>query len=46
VLRDLFRYAYGRLSDPPAPAGIAPGEKRVVTVTRRLTRPRREVAHG
>ena len=46
VLRDLFRYVYGRLSDPPAPAGIAPGEKRVVAGTRRLTRTRREVAHG
>jgi predicted PurR-regulated permease PerM len=46
VVRDLFRYVYGRLSDPPAPAGIAPGEKKVVAVTRRLTRTRREVAHG
>lgn len=26
VARDLFRYAYGRLSDPPRPAGILPGE--------------------
>jgi predicted PurR-regulated permease PerM len=26
VLRDLFRYAYGRLSDPPWPAGVLPGE--------------------
>jgi len=26
ILRDLFRYAYGRLSDPPRPAGLLPGE--------------------
>jgi predicted PurR-regulated permease PerM len=24
--RDLFRYAYGRLGDPPRPAGLLPGE--------------------
>jgi predicted PurR-regulated permease PerM len=30
--RDLFRYAYGRLGDPPRPAGLLPGEKlRVVS---------------
>lgn len=27
VARDLFRYAYGRLSDPPRPAGLLPGER-------------------
>jgi predicted PurR-regulated permease PerM len=26
VSRDLFRYVFGRLGDPPQPAGIAPGE--------------------
>ena len=38
VLRDLFRYVYGRLSEPPRPAGVAPGETAVVPVTRRLMR--------
>jgi predicted PurR-regulated permease PerM len=31
VVRDLFRYAYGRLDDPPRPAGLLPGERMVVT---------------
>jgi predicted PurR-regulated permease PerM len=26
ILSDLFRYLYGRLSDPPAPAGVLPGQ--------------------
>ncbi len=26
ALRDLYRYAYGRLSDPPQPAGVLPGK--------------------
>jgi predicted PurR-regulated permease PerM len=26
IIRDLFRYAYGRVSDPPRPAGLLPGE--------------------
>jgi predicted PurR-regulated permease PerM len=26
IARDLFRYVYGRLSDPPRPAGLLPGE--------------------
>jgi predicted PurR-regulated permease PerM len=26
VVRDLFRYIYGRLSDPPRPAGLLPGQ--------------------
>lgn len=26
VVRDLFRYTYGRLSDPPLPAGVLPGD--------------------
>jgi len=26
IARDLFRYAYGRLSDPPRPAGLLPDE--------------------
>jgi predicted PurR-regulated permease PerM len=25
VFRDLFRYVYGRVSDPPQPAGVLPG---------------------
>ncbi len=26
VVRDLFRYVYGRVNDPPRPAGVLPGE--------------------
>ncbi|HEX5163857.1 MAG TPA: AI-2E family transporter, partial [Thermomicrobiales bacterium] len=26
IARDLFRYTYGRLSDPPSPTGVLPGE--------------------
>jgi predicted PurR-regulated permease PerM len=26
ILTNLFRYLYGRLSDPPAPAGVLPGQ--------------------
>jgi predicted PurR-regulated permease PerM len=26
VVRDIFRYVYGRLSEPPLPAGLLPGE--------------------
>jgi hypothetical protein len=26
IVFDLYRYVYGRLSDPPRPAGILPGE--------------------
>lgn len=26
VVRDLFRYAYGRFAEPPRPAGLLPGE--------------------
>ena len=26
IVFDLYRYAYGRLSDPPRPAGVLPGE--------------------
>ncbi len=46
VLRDLFRYAYGRLSEPPRPAGLAPGERVVAPVSQRLMRGRGEVARG
>jgi predicted PurR-regulated permease PerM len=28
MARDLFRYAYGRLGDPPRPAGLLPGRSR------------------
>jgi predicted PurR-regulated permease PerM len=27
IVRDLYRYAYGRTSDPPTPAGAIPGER-------------------
>jgi predicted PurR-regulated permease PerM len=46
VLRDLFRYVYGRLSDPPAPAGVVPGERASVPITRRMMRGGREVVRG
>jgi hypothetical protein len=46
VLRDLFVYAYGRLSDPPRPAGVAPGERRTVPLARRQLRAGNEVARG
>jgi predicted PurR-regulated permease PerM len=26
IIRDLFRYLYGRLGDPPSPAGVIPGD--------------------
>lgn len=48
VVRDLFRYAYGRLSDPARPAGILPGDPRWLahespvaarTVARRRSQP-------
>jgi predicted PurR-regulated permease PerM len=26
IVRDLFRYVYGRVSEPPRPAGVLPGE--------------------
>ncbi|HYI14696.1 MAG TPA: AI-2E family transporter [Thermomicrobiales bacterium] len=26
IVRDVFRYTYGRVSDPPRPAGLLPGE--------------------
>jgi len=26
VIRDMYRYVYGRVSDPPLPAGVLPGE--------------------
>jgi predicted PurR-regulated permease PerM len=32
VVRDLFRYTYGRLSEPPRPAGVLPGQS--VSTTR------------
>lgn len=31
VVRDLFRYAYSRLDDPPRPAGFLPGERMIAT---------------
>lgn len=41
ITRDLFRYTYGRLSDPPRPAGLLPGEEPVLT-----RRPARVTAIG
>jgi predicted PurR-regulated permease PerM len=32
ISRDLFRYIYGRVSDPPRPAGVLPGELPASTV--------------
>jgi predicted PurR-regulated permease PerM len=40
VVRDLFRYVYGRLAEPPRPAGLLPGE---VPVQPALTRSMRGV---
>ena len=43
AVRDLFRYAYGRLGDPPVPAGVLPGsasaspERTVRAPARRMT---------
>ncbi|MGL4648822.1 MAG: AI-2E family transporter [Caldilineaceae bacterium] len=34
VARDLVRYSYGRLSDPPQPAGLIPGETRASSPVR------------
>lgn len=39
VGRDLFRYAYGRLSDPPLPAGVLPGRLPQVLPDSRLFSP-------
>jgi predicted PurR-regulated permease PerM len=33
IVRDLVRYAYGRLSDPPMPAGVVPGARGATVVT-------------
>jgi len=35
--RDLFRYAYGRLSDPPRPAGVMPDSPRWISFGRSTT---------
>jgi predicted PurR-regulated permease PerM len=35
VVRDLFRYVYGRLQDPPRPAGILPGRAGPIVQGRR-----------
>jgi predicted PurR-regulated permease PerM len=43
VARDLFRYAYGRLSDPPRPAGILPGEPLPVAGQKPVAQPKRRV---
>ncbi|HVX29040.1 MAG TPA: AI-2E family transporter [Nitrolancea sp.] len=39
IARDLFRYTYGRLSDPPHPAGLLPGESPPVTTATELQAP-------
>ena len=36
-LADLVRYLHGRLSEPPRPAGLLPGEVRPATATRLVT---------
>ena len=35
VARDLFRYVYGRLGDPPRPAGVMPGREGPISQGRR-----------
>ena len=35
IIRDLVRYAYGRLSDPPMPAGVVPGTRGATVVAAR-----------
>ena len=35
IIRDLVRYAYGRLSDPPMPAGVVPGARGAAVVAAR-----------
>ena len=37
IVRDLVRYAYGRLSDPPMPAGVVPGARGAAVVAARAT---------
>ena len=39
AIRDLFRYAYGRLSEPPRPAGLLPGVPLPVSSTVRRVSP-------
>jgi predicted PurR-regulated permease PerM len=40
VARDLFRYVYGRLGNPPHPAGVLPGEPSPAPVHATSTSPR------
>jgi predicted PurR-regulated permease PerM len=40
IARDLFRYAYGRLSTPPRPAGLLPNGRVIKLVDEPLTRTR------
>jgi len=47
VLRDLYVYIYGRVSDPPQPAGVAPGESLpAVTPLRQRAYVARGIARG
>jgi predicted PurR-regulated permease PerM len=48
VLRDLFRYVYGRLSQPPRPAGLLPGVPLPIAPLplRRGRRIQEEIARG
>ncbi|HUM71248.1 MAG TPA: AI-2E family transporter, partial [Chloroflexota bacterium] len=39
VFRDVFRYVYGRLSDPPLPAGVLPGRPPQILPDSRLFGP-------
>lgn len=44
ITRDLFRYSFGRLSDPPQPAGFIPGETPPVQKTASMGRRARRTA--
>jgi predicted PurR-regulated permease PerM len=47
VARDWFRYVYGRLAEPPRPAGLLPGEPARIAGRRRLApAPARPPADG
>ena len=39
IIRDLVRYGFGRLSDPPTPAGVMPGVRGTVVLARPVQAP-------
>ena len=39
IIRDLVRYGFGRLSDPPMPAGVMPGVRGTVVLARPVQAP-------